>query len=143
MKTDTIALLKECSSGCQMGINSMEQVAEFIEDIKLLKVLDKYKSKHNEILQEAVELLRQQGEQPEKPGAVASMMSWVTTEMKLMMQNDNTQVAKVLLDGCNMGIQTITEKQHQYKEASAETTELAKHLIQLEEEFREELKKFL
>lgn len=143
MRTDTIALLKECSSGCKMGINSMEQVAEYINDIKLLKVLDKYKEKHEEILKEAIEILHQNGEHAEEPGKIASMMSWISTEMKLMMENDNTQVAKVLLDGCNMGVQTIIEKQHQYKDASKEATELAKNLVQLEEDFREELKKFL
>lgn len=143
MNKDTIALLKECTSGSKMGINSLEQVAEYVNDMKLLKVLDKYKNKHETIFKEASEELRALGEEIEKPGVMASMMSWVSTEMKLMIENDNTQVAKVLLDGCNMGIQTITEMQHKYKDADTNATQIAKELIEMEEDFRKELKKFL
>ena len=143
MDIATLELLKECGSGCQMGINSMEQVADYIEDFKLLKVLEKYKDKHETILKEIRELLSREGERPEKPGKMATMMSWITTEMKLMIEDDTTQIAKVLMDGCNMGIQTLTEKQHEYKNAEKEAIKIAESLIELEEEFHQELKKFL
>lgn len=50
----------------------MEQVAEYVEDIKLLKVLDKYKNKHEIFLKEAAEELKNLGEEPEKPGKMAA-----------------------------------------------------------------------
>ena len=143
MNSETIALLKECSSGSKMGIHSLEQVAEYVNDMKLLKVLNKYKDKHEMIWKESADTLRSAGEEVENPGVMASMMSWISTEMKLMIENDNTQVAKVLLDGCNMGIQTITEMQHKYANAETEATQMAKELIEMEEDFRKELKKYL
>lgn len=143
MNGDSLTLLKETSSGCQMGIDSMEQVAEFVEDIKLLKVLDNYKRKHQDIMTEIRDLLETDGKEPEKPGKLASMMSWVTTEMKLSIENDNTQVSKVLMDGCNMGIQTLTEKMHQLKNAEKESVKITESLIELEKEFHQELQRFL
>lgn len=143
MNMDSLELLKECSSGCKMGMNSIEQVSEYVEDIKLLKVLEKYRDKHNVLLREASELLKQAGKEPEKPGKMASMMSWITTEMKLMMEDDRSQVAKLMMDGCNMGIQSITEKMHEYKNAEKDAVKIAESLVELEEEFHKEMKKFL
>lgn len=143
MNGDTLELLKEVSSGSIMGMNSIEQVSEYVEDIKLLKVLEKYRDKHSQILKDVAEMLREEGKEPEKPGKMASMMSWITAEMKLMMKNDSTQVAKLMMDGCNMGIQTITEKMHEYKNAENEAVKIAESLVKLEEEFHKELKKFL
>ena len=143
MNMDSLELLKECSSGCKMGMNSIEQVSEYVEDIKLLKVLEKYRDKHNVLLREATELLKQEGKEPEKPGKMASMMSWITTEMKMMMEDDSSQVAKLMMDGCNMGIQSITEKMHEYKNAEKDAVKIAESLVELEEEFHKEMKKFL
>lgn len=143
MNMDSLELLKECSSGCKMGMNSIEQVSEYVEDIKLLKVLEKYRDKHNVLLREATELLKKEGKEPEKPGKMASMMSWITTEMKMMMEDDSSQVAKLMMDGCNMGIQTITEKMHEYKNAEKDAVKIAESLVELEEEFHKEMKKFL
>lgn len=143
MNRDSIELLKECSSGCKMGMNSIEQVSEYVEDIKLLKVLEKYRDKHCGLLREASNLLKQDGKEPEKPGMMASAMSWITTEMKLMMENDSSQVAKLMMDGCNMGIQTITEKMHEYKNAEKDAVKNAESLVKLEEEFHKEMKNFL
>lgn len=143
MNGDTFELLKEVSSGSIMGMNSIEQVSEYVENIRLLKVLEKYRDKHSETLRQVADLLRGEGKEPEKPGKMASMMSWITAEMKLMMKDDSTQVAKLMMDGCNMGIQTITEKIHEYKNAENEAVKIAESLVRLEEEFHKELKKFL
>ena len=42
MEKQTVELLKECNSGCKMGINSMNQVREYVMDEKLAKVLKEY-----------------------------------------------------------------------------------------------------
>ena len=42
-----------------------------------------------------------------RAGNDASAFSKMTTEMKLMMKDDSSQVAKLVMDGCNMGIQTL------------------------------------
>jgi len=47
------------------------------------------------------------------------------------------------MDGCNMGIQGITEAQNRYKEASRESRSLAEKLVKLEEQFSKDLKVYL
>ena len=49
MEDHTRELLKECSSGCKMAINSINQMREFVTDEKLKCVLDQYDKKHKEL----------------------------------------------------------------------------------------------
>lgn len=136
-------LLQECSSGCKMAMESMDQVEKYVQDDTLQSVIAEYRKKHDELEQKASELLAQSGNSEKEPGAAARAFSWITTEMKMMMKEDNNQIAKLLMDGCNMGIQSITEYQHEYCEASKEAEGLADDLVKMEEEFSRELKKFL
>lgn len=143
MNEDTRKLLEECNSGCKMALGSMKQVKEYIQDEKLKKIVESYKQKHEQLEMESSNLLKEAGNSEKEPGVMASMFSWFTTEMKLMIEDDGHQIAKLMMDGCNMGIQSISEYQNKYKEASKEATELAKKLVKTEENFMQEMKQFL
>ena len=143
MEKHTAEGLKVCNSGCKMAVNSMNRVEEYVLDKKLKKLLTEAKKKHEEMEDESGRLLAACGQREEKPDVLASAASWLTTEMKLMLKDDNTQIAKILMDGCSMGVQSITEKMNKYPEASRESISLAKKIVKCEEHFAEELKKFL
>ena len=143
MNEDTRKLLEECNSGCKMALGSMKQVKEYIQDEKLKKIVESYKQKHEQLEIESSNLLKGAGNSEKEPGVMASMFSWFTTEIKMMIEDDGHQIAKLMMDGCNMGIQSISEYQNKYKEASKEATELAKKLVKTEENFMQEMKQFL
>ena len=121
MKDHTISLLKECDSGCKMAVNSMDQVLEY-EAFKQLNILD------------------ETGKEPER---VASMFSKFSTDMKMMIKGDDRQVAKIMMDGCNMGIQSISGFKNQYPGASKKSMELADRIVETEEAFMAEMKGYL
>lgn len=143
MEEDTKKLLEECNSGSKMGINSIEQVMEYIKDENLKKLVLDYKEKNEKIEQQSSEMLEKQGEEEKEPPAIATAFSWFTTEMKLIIKNDSSQIAKLMMDGCNMGIQSISKYQNQYKNASKESMNLAQKLVKIQEDFMKELKDFL
>lgn len=143
MEECTEKLLEECSQGCKMAINSMNQIQEHIENDRLCDVVSRYKKKHRELEKEAAELLEAQGKAEPPVKAAASAVSWITTNVKLMMDEGSGQIAKLLMDGCNMGIQGITENLHKYKEASRESKALAQKLVKLEEDIMKDIKDFL
>lgn len=143
MNESTICLLKECNSGCKMAIRSMDQIIEYVEDDDLKQVIIKYKKKHEEIQGKVADVLNESGKEEKEPGVMVSAFAWMTTEMKLSMKNNSNQIAKIMMDGCNMGIQSITEYRHQYADASKESDKFAEELVAAETEFAEKLKKFL
>ena len=143
MTVHTQHLLEECNSGCKMAIRSMEQVSEYVEDEKLEQVIESCKCAHEKLEEESGKLLEECGKEEKEPGMIATAFSWISTETKLAMKNSDNQIAKVLMDGCNMGIQSIGEYMNEYKGASEEAKKIAKKLVKLEENFMSDLKKFL
>ena len=143
MEENTKKLLGECNSGCKMAVDSMNQVSHYVTDEKLAGVIAKYSSKHKEIEVETFKLLAQEGQGEKEPGAFVSAFSWLTTEMKMMAKDDNQQAAKIMMNGCNMGIQSITETMHECADASEESMSLAKKLVRTEEDLMNEMKNFL
>lgn len=143
MKEDTVKLLKECSSGCKMAVNSIDQVQAYVEDENLQEILDCYKLKHEKIMEKTGRLLSEAGEGPEKPGMMASAFSWLSTEIKMLVKGSTSKVAKIMMDGCNMGIQSIAKYKNQYKEADKEAVKTAQDLIDMEEEFSKKMERFI
>lgn len=143
MSTQTSQLLQECNSGCKMAVYSMNQVIEFVKEDALEKMIEKYKYSHELLEEETSKLLKEHGKEEKEPGIMATAFSWLSTETKLVMKNSDNQIAKVLMDGCEMGIQSITEDMHKCSEASKDAKKIAEKLIKLEEEMRKELKEFL
>ncbi len=63
MEKQTLALLKECSSGCKMAVDSMDQIKEYVLDSNLSQVIDEAKKRHLQLEKETDELLREQGKE--------------------------------------------------------------------------------
>lgn len=143
MNEDTQKLLEECTKGCRMAINSMEQIKDYVRDDKQLELIESYRNHHEELEEEATKLLEQEGMEEKLPGVMISAFSWITTEMKMMIREDSTQIAKLMMDGCNMGIQSVSEQQNKYGAASEEAMNIAGRLVKLDEDFMSEMKQFL
>jgi hypothetical protein len=143
MGENDIKLLEECCSGCRMAINSMDQVQKFISDNELQKLILSYKKKHEKLEADCTETLKRNGEQGKNPNVFASSFSWISTEIKLSIMDSSHEVAKIMMDGCNMGIQSISENINKYSGATVETVCIAKELVRIEEDFMKDLKPFL
>ena len=142
MNEDTRQLLKECTAGCKMAVESIQQVAEYVQEEKLLAQMEEYKKKHKQVKEEAENMLEQAGCEEKEPGMMASAFSWFSTEMHLALKRDSQQIAKIMMDGCNMGIQKLSEYYNAYEMAEPKARTLVKHLIEIEEAFMKEMKSF-
>lgn len=143
MQDDTIKLLKEVDAGCKMAIDSIDRVEGFHMGPDMAHVTECYKQKHQALQQEVTKMLHDYGETGKEPNMMASAMSKTSTQVKMFMREDNHQAAKILMDGCNMGIQSVGEYLNKYKAASSASISVAKSLIKTEEDFMCDLKKFL
>ena len=88
-------------------------------------------------------MLEDCGIHEKEPSMKAEAFSWISTEMKMMLDRDNSQVAKIMMDGCNMGIQSVGKFLNQYDQATKESRRLAEKLLQDEEDFMGKLREFL
>lgn len=143
MENHTIKLLEECSSGCKMALSSLKQLQRNIINPHFSALVQDYIGKHTNLQNEANALLGQHGRSKKDPSLGATLMSWTMSEMKMMMNKGDSQIAKLLMDGCNMGIQTLSEAVNQYSNASQESFALADCIIKAEEDFLGEVKLYL
>ena len=143
MEEQTLKVLEECSSGCKMAIESMHQIREYVKNEKLAGVIEDASQKHCKLEERASRELLRHGQCGKAPGKAAETFSWLTTEIKMMIRDDSRQIAKIMMNGCNMGIQSMMAVINDNPEADRESLDIARDIVKAEEDFMEELKPFL
>lgn len=139
----TVELLKECANGCQMAQKSVKHVRQYTTDSKLSELLEAYGEKHTQIEKEIVGMLSRYGAGEPQGKMMAEIGAWMGVEMKMLMHPDNHEVAKLMMDGCNMGIQSVSEYVNKYQDAQEDAHGIAKKIIKVEEDFMKEMKGFV
>lgn len=139
----TVELLRECSSGCHMAQDSVKQVRQYTKGEKLNELLEAYGEKHTGIEREIAQMLGEYGSTEKEPGMMAEMGAKMGTWMKMTMHPDDHEVAKLMMDGCNMGIQSVSEYVNKYQDANERAHTIAKQIIKVEEDFMKEMKGFV
>ena len=74
---------------------------------------------------------------------MAKGMSWLKTNVKLVLNESDQTIADLMTDGCNMGIKSLRKYLNEYKAADEASKDIAKKLIVLEEQLITNIKKFL
>ena len=143
MNKDSITVLQKCISGCKMAVKSMDQLVEYTEDKNLRHVIMLYKKKHDEIKEQCADLLPGDLNKTSEPGIISSTVSRFTIDMKMIVKNDNHCITKILMNGCNMGIQSLSEELNNHPDASEQVSRMVRQLIQLEEKLIDDLKPYI
>ncbi len=143
IEQDTIKLLRECDAGVKMGVSSIYDVLDNIKSDKLEKILTDCKKEHHALDNEIQELLDKYKDEGKKPDAMAKGMSWIKTNMKLMVNDSDEVIADLMTDGCNMGVKSLNKYLNKYKAADEKSKDIAKKLIKIEEKLAVDMRDFL
>ena len=143
IEQDTIRLLRECDAGVTMGISSIEDVLPFVSSREMKQALESCRDEHSKLNTELGELLHRYGDEGKDPNPVAKSMSWLKTGVKLMINESDATVADLMIDGCNMGVQSLNKYLNEYEAADEVSKDIAKRLIHLEESLAEDLRPYL
>ena len=140
---DTISLLRECSAGIKMGTASIDEVLESVEGRKLKEILSSSKDEHNRLGEEAEKLLESYGRCEKEPGAMAKGMSWIKTNVMMAVDAGEHTIADLIIDGCNMGVKSLSRYLNQYAAADEHSKDIAKKLISMEESLAMKMRDYL
>lgn len=142
-KEHTLKLLRECDAGVKTAMNSIREVLGNINSAALRKALTDSLNKHEYIKNEIDAILCRMSEEGKEPNPMARMMSWMKINIKLLEKPDDKTVAKLMFDGCNMGIQQVSSYLNDFTRADSRSREIAERLIATEDELAGALREYL
>jgi len=143
IEQDTIKLLRECDAGIKMGVDSIDDVLEYVKGESLRKYLTECKREHEVLKEEVQVLLDKYHDDGKDPNPIAKGMSWMKTNMKLGMDMSDGTIADLMTDGCNMGVKSLNRYLNQYQAADERSKDITKRLINLEERLVIDIRQFL
>lgn len=140
---DTISLLKECDSGTKMAVSSIDDVLEYAKGENIINILRDGKEKHESYGNQIHEYLNEIGSNDKDPNPIAKGMAWMKINMKMMADGDDSMVADLITDGCNMGIKSLNGYLNEYPDAEGRAKNIANQIIKTENDMINSLKGFL
>ena len=143
IEQDTIRLLRECDAGVKMGIASIDDVLDYVKSQNLKDFLIDCKNEHVSLDREIGEELNIFHDDGKDPNPIAKGMSWVKTNMKIMMDESDSTIADLMTDGCNMGVKSLNKYLNEYEAAEEFAKDICKRLIKLEEKLETQMKDYL
>ena len=143
IELDTVKLLRECDAGIKMGTTSIEDVLDYVHDDTFRKYLTDCKNEHTKLKEEIQTLLDKYNDEGKDPNPMAKGMSWMKTNVKLIMDESDKTIADLITDGCNMGVKSLNRYLNQYKAADEKSKDITKRLINLEEKLAIDIRSFL
>ncbi len=142
-ESDSIKLLRECDAGIKMGVTSIDEVLSYVKNPTFRKLLTECRNKHEKLQEEIQMLLLASQDDGKDPNPIAKSMSWMKTNVKLVMDQSDETIADLMTDGCNMGVKTLHRYLNQYQGAEEKTKDIAKRLINLEEKLTVDIRAYL
>lgn len=143
IEQDTIKLLRECDAGIKMGVSTIDEVMDYVKSEKLKEYLNECKDEHDRLDKKLQKLLEKYKDDGKDPNPIVKGMSWMKTNMKLVMNESDSTIADLITDGCNMGVKSLNKYLNEYAAADEESKDICKKLIKLEEELLEQMRDYL
>ena len=136
-------VLVRTRSGIKMGVSSIDDVLGYVSDENFRQILNKCKEDHIKLKDEIQTLLDKYHDDGKDPNPMAKSMSWMKTNVKLVMNESDNTIADLMTDGCNMGVKSLRKYLNQYQAADEKSKDITKKLINLEEKLTQDIRMYL
>ncbi len=143
VEQDTVKLLRECDAGVKMGISSIDDVLKYVKSEEMRRILNENRESHCRLDKDLQVLLDNYHDDGKEPNPMAKGMSWMKTNMKLVMNESDHTIADLMTDGCNMGVKSLNKYLNEYEAADEKSKDICKRLINLEEDMIIQMRQFL
>ena len=140
---DTVKLLRECDAGIKMGVKSIDEVVDDVQDKNFRNLLRNCKYEHEKLGIEVGTLLGIHNDEGKEPNIMVKGMSRAKTEAKMMADHSDATIADLMTDGCNMGVKSLSRYLNQYQSADEKSKDIAERLVNIELRLTEDIRKYL
>jgi hypothetical protein len=143
MEDDSVKLLRECNAGIKMGISSLDDALEHVQNGGLRGLLTDSREIHCRLGNETHEYLIKYNDEGKEPAPLTKTMAKIKSNIKAMSDNPDSSIASMITDGCNMGIKSLYRYLNQYPDADKGVKHLTNQIIDTEEKLLKALRQYL
>jgi hypothetical protein len=136
-----IDLLNVLYQNAEMGIVGIDDVIYKIKHPKLLKELQHEKKQYQKILKQVVKRLKKEHGKSKPINMFAKISSGLYSEMKLMKEDNDKLIIKMMIEGSYKSIGILTSKNLEYDQSAGDIQSLLKDFIKILSKNIELLKK--
>ncbi len=127
----------------EMGIVGINDVIDRVSKSEFRSLLEKQRDEYDNILNQSEIIFTSYGAKEKELGKMVKMNSKMMAEMKLMKNNEDSVIAKMMVEGTTKGIVKLETAMNTYNEEDDEAYRLAEKLITVLKNNIEEIKPFL
>ncbi len=113
----------------EMGIIGINDVIDKVKKAEFKKFLEEQRKEYDEIVTESETIFSSYGAKEKELGKMVKMNSKVMSEMKLMKNKEDSEIAKMMSEGTSKGIVKLESAMNTYNESDQEAYELAQKLL--------------
>ena len=136
-------ILNELNKGIKMGMDSISNVSEKVQDDRFKQDLKYQYDEYNKILNEVNNELTNYDDFPKELNPMQKAMGWMGVELNTISDKSNSKIAEMMIQGTNMGIIEGVKLLNQNPEADTEVKNVLNEFIKFQENTVEQLKKYL
>ena len=136
-------ILNQINQGIKMGMDSISNVSEKVQDSRLKDELLFQYDKYNEILNEVNDELTNYDNFPKDLNPMQKAMGWMGVEMNTLTDKSNSKIAEMMIQGTNMGIIEGVKLLNHNPDTEQPIKNILNKFIDFQQNNVEQLKKYL
>ena len=136
-------ILNQVNQGIKMGMDSISNVSEKVQDSKLKDELLFQYDKYSEILNEVNDELTNYDDFPKELNPMQKAMGWMGVEMNTLTDKSNSKIAELMIQGTNMGIIEGVKLLNHNPDTEKPIKDILNKFIDFQQNNVEQLKKYL
>ncbi len=140
---DSKYVLDEVNKGIKMGMDSISNISDKIQDPQFKEDLQFEYNKYNEILNKVNNQLSKYDEFPQELNPMQKAMGWMSVEFNTLEDKSNSKISEMMIKGTNMGIIKGVKLLNNYPNIDNDAKNILNEFVKFQENSVERLKKYL
>lgn len=136
-------ILNEINKGIKMGMDSISNISEKVQDDEFKKDLKYQYDEYNSILNRVGNELTKYDDFPKELNPMQKTMGWISINFNTMDDKSNSKIAEMMIQGTNMGIIKGRKLLNQNPNTDENVKNILSEFVKFQENTVEQLKKYL